>query len=1658
MVEDKYLSWKTVMLLALASARHVSELGALLCKSQYLLFYKNRAELRTQQQFLPKVVSAFHLNQPIVIPSSSDTASSPEALDAVRALQIYVKRTARGYTVVRKTSGKFETPSSCPRVSGRLSRTQSPITVPPPHSLIHERHNNQKILELTNKIIQLLTGEGEDRSNVTDMKAEDIEGEEETYVTDMKAAGSTVVDGVVLETSILKSRGFSQQKLDPSFAISEPSSTPLGNIINCTLLWRDIQFSVHLFPTDECNRRNISEENLISSSGCKIEDDDITQDSPGETPTALLVPPVPHNVLVSCGPSNQRECSDNTDIGSSSTALTVDKIFPCSIDDRCFTQTAQLITNHPAKGGEKPFPCSECGKCFTDKSNLVTHQRSHTVDKPFPCSECGKCFTHNSRLVAHQRSHTGERPFPCSECGKCFTHKSHLVAHQRSHTGEKPFPCSECGKCFTHKSDLVAHQRSHTGERPFPCSECGKCFTHSSSLVKHQRRHTGEKPFPCSECGKCFTDKSDLVTHQRSHTGDEPFPCSECGKCFTYNSHLVKHQRSHTGDEPFPCSECGKCFTYNSRLVKHQKSHTGEKPFPCSECGKCFTDKSYLVTHQRSHTGDKPFPCSECGKSFTQKSHLVAHQRSHTGEKPFPCSECGKCFRDKSSVVRHQKLHTHENVPLLLDVPIQDRLLSPFGPADFDPEPEEPPTQRLATEEYLENQQLLGLRTRTPVLLPQNLQHDCTRPPQGDLVVGARLHHFSHIWDGSCQDAWKKLALLPEVQTLLQGVLYIQSPFVPPTAPWDLDVMLRFLQFSWFEPLTMVEDKYLSWKTVMLLALASARHVSELGALLCKSQYLLFYKNRAELRTQQQFLPKVVSAFHLNQPIVIPSSSDTASSPEALDAVRALQIYVKRTAWMTFLDIALKIENESIVTSTFVKEVDQNRYLHYKSSHLQRWKDNIPKGQFLRIKRNCSSNEGAKEQMESMYGAFLTQGYPKYVLDKALKEVEGLNRDTLLDTTGSNVRKNLNKMKIDRTTRFVTKYNTSAYEIKKIIKKNSSFLKLDEVLNANLELSEQVIFRKSDSLKSALAPSFFNRPSFPVVTVDWSWKEPMRRLLVAIFLLAMEIPTRDSGWWKGSRDLTLETRKDPGEDRSNVTDMKAEDIEGEEETYVTDMKAAGSTVVDGVVLETSILKSRGFSQQKLDPSFAISEPSSTPLGNIINCTLLWRDIQFSVHLFPTDECNRRNISEENLISSSGCKIEDDDITQDSPGETPTALLVPPVPHNVLVSCGPSNQRECSDNTDIGSSSTALTVDKIFPCSIDDRCFTQTAQLITNHPAKGGEKPFPCSECGKCFTDKSNLVTHQRSHTVDKPFPCSECGKCFTYNSRLVAHQRSHTGERPFPCSECGKCFTHKSHLVAHQRSHTGEKPFPCSECGKCFTHKSDLVAHQRSHTGERPFPCSECGKCFTHSSSLVKHQRRHTGEKPFPCSECGKCFTDKSDLVTHQRSHTGDEPFPCSECGKCFTYNSHLVKHQRSHTGEKPFPCSECGKCFTDKSYLVTHQRSHTDDKPFPCSECGKCFTYNSRLVKHQKSHTGEKPFPCSECGKCFTDKSYLVTHQRSHTGDKPFPCSECGKSFTQKSHLVAHQRSHTGEKPFPCSECGKCFRDKSSVVRHQKLHTHENV
>ncbi|XP_073418375.1 uncharacterized protein [Dendrobates tinctorius] len=71
------------------------------------------------------------------------------------ALEIISLLSGEDYTIVRKTPGDCVTPIIHLQESG--GRSPGPITEPPPHSPIHER--NKKILELSNKMIELLSGE-----------------------------------------------------------------------------------------------------------------------------------------------------------------------------------------------------------------------------------------------------------------------------------------------------------------------------------------------------------------------------------------------------------------------------------------------------------------------------------------------------------------------------------------------------------------------------------------------------------------------------------------------------------------------------------------------------------------------------------------------------------------------------------------------------------------------------------------------------------------------------------------------------------------------------------------------------------------------------------------------------------------------------------------------------------------------------------------------------------------------------------------------------------------------------------------------------------------------------------------------------------------------------------------------------------------------------------------------------------------------------------------------------------------------------------------------------------------------------------------------------------------------------------------------------------
>ncbi|XP_077111184.1 uncharacterized protein LOC143767048 [Ranitomeya variabilis] len=600
-------------------------------------FEAQAADLKTRFQIrgYSECVTFFYMLYPSDINTTSDQFCPEEWAKSLwqdvessqrliqRDLQLFCGKSRIYKTVVKKTSSeRCQAP-----VSEGWERMLSTIKGPPPHPLIHEDINDQKILELTYKMIELLTGEVPIRfQDVTiyfsTEEWEYLEGHQDLYKDIMMEVPQPLTSPVLSNKRTTPER--CPCPLLPQECSEENSSVPHDHQVEVekgenlthtntpeTYVTDEEWYKVEI-PTDDYSSDCIR--TCVISSDFKADDHGIKQEADEEYAIIEVIPSALHSEDLSSDPFQQDRYSD---------ALQTVK------------ENNQTDDEHErSQEGENVFECLKCGKCYVDISHLVKPMKSHTEGKEFPCSQCEKFYTWKSYNREHRKTQIGQKSFSCSICRKCFTEKSHLITYERSQTGEKRYSCLECGACFNCPSHFIRHERSHSGEKPFACLECGKFFSRKSSLVDHQKTHTGEKPFSCSECGKCFKKRSDLATHEKIHTGEKPFLCTECGKCFIRKSHLVVHQKRHTGEKPYPCLECGKRFSQKVNLVDHEKTHTGEKPFSCSECGKCFSRKPNLVDHQKIHREEKPFSCLECGKSFKHKSGLVTHRRSHTGEKP----------------------------------------------------------------------------------------------------------------------------------------------------------------------------------------------------------------------------------------------------------------------------------------------------------------------------------------------------------------------------------------------------------------------------------------------------------------------------------------------------------------------------------------------------------------------------------------------------------------------------------------------------------------------------------------------------------------------------------------------------------------------------------------------------------------------------------------------------------------------------------------------------------------------------------------------------------------------------------------------------------------------------------------------------------------
>ncbi len=137
------------------------------------------------------------------------------------------------------------------------------------------------------------------------------------------------------------------------------------------------------------------------------------------------------------------------------------------------------------------------------------------------------------------------------------------------------------------------------------------------------------------------------------------------------------------------------------------------------------------------------------------------------------------------------------------------------------------------------------------------------------------------------------------VVRFLRGARRLNPPRPPSIPSWDLSLVLGALQQGPFEPLQTVEPKFLSMKTLLLLALASIKRVGDLHAFSVDDSCLQFGPADSQiiLRPRLGYVPKVPTTPFRDQVVSLqalpPEEADLALA--LLCPVRALRHYVDRT-------------------------------------------------------------------------------------------------------------------------------------------------------------------------------------------------------------------------------------------------------------------------------------------------------------------------------------------------------------------------------------------------------------------------------------------------------------------------------------------------------------------------------------------------------------------------------------------------------------------------------------------------------------------------------------------------------------------------------------------------------------------------------------------
>lgn len=171
-------------------------------------------------------------------------------------------------------------------------------------------------------------------------------------------------------------------------------------------------------------------------------------------------------------------------------------------------------------------------------------------------------------------------------------------------------------------------------------------------------------------------------------------------------------------------------------------------------------------------------------------------------------------------------------------------------------------------------------------------------------------------------------------------------------------------------------------------------------------------------------------------------------------------------ARIAFLDLEIFKQEDRFLSRNYFIATDRNRFIPLDSCHHHSWLYNVPKGQFIHLRRNCALDSDYFSRANVLADRFLQKGYTKEHITGDMVNVGNLERTSLVADSD-----NHQKSKDDFGYKVILDYNIQYKKFERIVSKHWDILKKDSVLGAVFPPCPKFVYRKPPTLRDILAPS-----------------------------------------------------------------------------------------------------------------------------------------------------------------------------------------------------------------------------------------------------------------------------------------------------------------------------------------------------------------------------------------------------------------------------------------------------------------------------------------------------------------------------------------------------------------------------------------------------------